>query len=104
VYLKTFLQGGLTRKQVLALNHHLNKIEYDNFVLQAKMHGAEFDEEGEKQQTESSEKNTVENSSFIFGDPTQYEEMSPEERENLTSKMMTKHKDWSSSAMNKKGR
>jgi hypothetical protein len=84
-----------------SLYSNLSKLEYDAFILQAKLHGAEFEDKGENTKTSSKE---VKTSSFLFGDPAEYETLPPEERENLTLKMMAKHKDWSSSALNKKGK
>ena len=34
---------------------------------------------------------------FVFGDPSQYEKMTTEERQELTEKMMGNHKTWQSS-------
>jgi len=35
----------------------------------------------------------------MFGDPKEYEHMSPEEREELTQKMLGKHKIWAKQAI-----
>lgn len=38
----------------------------------------------------------------LFGDPEDYLELSEEQKENLTNKMLGKHKSWAENSLNKK--
>lgn len=60
----------------------------------AGIHGINLDKEMKKQ--ESKEKTE---SSFMFGDPKEYEKMSKEEKDKKTKEMMGKHKNWSGNIM-----
>lgn len=56
------------------------------------MLGAEFkdsDKGGQSNQSVEDNKGVP-----VFGDPSQYEHMTQEQREELTKKMMNKHKQW----------
>jgi hypothetical protein len=55
------------------------------------LHGAKFDDDKQpfkEPPTEGAPKG------FMFGDPKEYNKMNPEEREELTQKMMGMHKRW----------
>lgn len=84
---KSFCEGGITIKQFRALYEELQDIKYDEFKAQARMHGAEF-----KDDKKSTSTKHVDPEVPLFGDPSEYDHMSEEERENLTKKMMGKHK------------
>lgn len=57
--------------------------------FQAAIHGINLDKEMKKQTMKKKE-----GSSFMFGDPKEYEKMSEEEKEKKTEEMMGKHKSW----------
>ena len=61
--------------------------------FQAAIHGAEMKETGQ-----SSTKDNLKKAVPMFGDPKEYESLSQEEREEMTKKMMGKHKVWAGTA------
>lgn len=60
----------------------------------AAIHGINLDKEMNKQK-----KQKKEDSSFVFGDPKEYEKMTEEEKKNKTEEMMGMHKAWSGKVM-----
>jgi len=60
----------------------------------AGIHGINLDKEMKKQTNK-----TKEESSFMFGDPKEYEKMSDEEKKKKTNQMMGKHKTWAANTM-----
>lgn len=79
------------------------KIEYDNFVINAKLHGAEIKEGEASAEAPINPSSNTNNPLPLFRDPKEYEKMSEKERQELTKTMMDGYKNWSSSAINKKG-
>ena len=75
-----------------ALFEKLQKIEYEEFKIQASLHGAKFKEDEAKQEAKK-------NNLSLFQAPEEYEKMSEEERGNLTNQMMTGHRLWSGNAL-----
>jgi len=62
----------------------------------AGIHGINLDKEIKKQTNKNKEE-----SSFMFGDPKDYEKMSEKERKEKTQIMMGKHKAWADNIMRK---
>jgi len=90
-YNKTYCKGGPTLSQVGALYDEIQKAKEVEFRFQATIHGVEVD--GVKSQTtQSDSKDPI---VPLFGNPEAYTNMTDQEREDLTSKMLNKHKSWS---------
>ena len=69
----------------------------DKFKAEARMHGAKFDDDNAGEKT--TQQANVDPEVPLFGDPKEYANMSDDEKESLTQKMMGKHKTF----VNKKG-
>ncbi len=68
---------------------HSQEREYEQIKMQALMHGAEFKDEHPMKEGAIASKTGA----FKFGDPDEdYKDMSQEEKETLTQKMMGRHK------------
>ncbi|MFW6121407.1 MAG: hypothetical protein ACOC80_10990 [Petrotogales bacterium] len=91
VFYKSFKDGGLTLSQIYVLFEETEKRRLEEFKLLGKLLGAEFKDDGSKntQKSESENKGVP-----LFGDPKQYENMTQEQKEELTKNMMNKHKQW----------
>jgi len=83
VYKKSFLEGGLTKDQLFTLFDHLKVREYEQIKFQAACAGIDLEKEMKKQKGEKK---------GVFGDPTQYDKLSAEERQKLTDSMMSIHR------------
>ena len=65
-------------------------MENADIKIQANLHGIDTESDvSEKPQTQEKEPSVP-----MFGDPSQYEKMSEEERNSQTEKMMSRHKSW----------
>ena len=93
-YIKSFLQGGLTYNQIIGLYEYKLKEDEEHLRFQAAIHGAKLKETGRAFSSEDNLNATVP----MFGDPKEYESLSQEEREEMTKKMMGKHKLWAGTA------
>lgn len=91
-YRKSYLQGGITLSQVGALFSEIQKAKELDLRFQASLHGVEIKDDLKPQNTQSDSKEPV---IPLFGNPEAYENMSAQDREDLTSKMMNKHRSWS---------
>ena len=91
-YIRSYLDGGLTYSQVSGLYDELQKCKDREFKIQAALHGVDLSKdsnaEGKKESTEPTQ------SAMLFGDPEEYSHLSQKEKEDLTEKMMKKHKAW----------
>jgi hypothetical protein len=68
---------------------------YDQLKFTAQVHGAEWkDSPGSNKNTNETVSSSSSEQSFIFGSPDTYASLSKEEREELTQRMMQKHKKW----------
>lgn len=78
-------------EQANGLYEEIQKVKESEFKLQASMHGIDFkdDSTGATQSDVDSQKVP------LFGDPEAYDNMSEQEKENLTQKMLGKHRTWS---------
>lgn len=66
----------------------LQSIERDNLIIQARLHGIEIKTDQKNQASQAHVNSEVP----LFGDPSEYKSMSEEDREQLTQKMLQKHK------------
>jgi hypothetical protein len=66
------------------LASHADKREYEEFKIQAALHGAEIKDKPSFEKPE--------NDDLLFRDPKEYENLSEEERKELTDKMMAAFK------------
>jgi len=69
------------------------KEDEDSLRFQAAIHGAKLKESGRP-----SSKDNLGRPVPMFGDPKDYESVSQEEREEMTQKMLGKHKVWAGGA------
>ena len=87
------MHGGLTYGQIVGLYEYKLKEDEEDIRFQAAIHGAKLKEFGQ-----TSPKNNLNKAVPMFGDPKDYESLSQEEREEMTQKMMGKHKIWAGTA------
>ncbi len=90
-YLKSFLQGGITLRQANTLFTEIQKIKSEEFKVQAALQGVDIDKD---KAISSPTASSTKSPSMIFGDPNEYNSLSKDEAQNLTEKMMGKHKHW----------
>jgi len=86
IYNKSFLEGGLTLGQIEALYEYHVERTLEEMRFQANIHGAKI--EGDKGSSKEEDKSQTP----IFKDPSAYENMTMEQRKELTEKMLTSHK------------
>jgi len=103
-YSYSFKEGGLTFQQLQTLNKFAAEREIEHQKFQALIHGIDLD--GEKNGTvnnnqdlhgaanDGASTNAQQSPLPLFQSPDKYENLSEEERERLTSEMMSKHKQW----------
>lgn len=72
---------------------HLQEEEYNKWKLQAALVGV--DVEKAKQETKKTD-------SFTFKDPSEYANLTKEQKKELTDKMMGRHRQWASGAIKEK--
>ena len=87
------MQGGITYSQIVGLYEFKLKEDEDNLRFQAAIHGATL--KGAPQKVAKTGDEAVP----LFGDPKDYDSMSQEKREELTQKMMGKHKVWAGKSL-----
>jgi len=75
---------------VYALFENIQKCKMHEMTFQAGIHGVDL--QGAK--TQSKPSTNAESVVPLFGDPEDYEELSNEEREDLTKTMLSKHRNW----------
>jgi hypothetical protein len=85
VYRKSFKDGGLTILQIHALFEDTQKRKLKDWRFQCRIHGINPD--GKQPSAPTSQGDTP-----LFGDPSEYEHLSEEQKQALTEKMMGKHK------------
>lgn len=90
-YKFSIFQGGLTKEQFQFLYDAYQSKLSREYEFQAALHGVSFKggSKSKKKDVQSDNPNIP-----LFGDPEQYATLSAEERENLTQKMLNKHKAW----------
>lgn len=89
------MQGGLTYDQIIGLYECKLKEDEEYLRFQAAIHGAKLKETG---RVPASSEDNLKKAVPMFGDPKDYESLSKEEREEMTAKMMGKHKIWAGTA------
>jgi len=100
-----YKEGGLAFEQLESLYDYAMKFENEDKKFQAKIHGIDVDKESKKGTTNhhdnhshsATQENVKEDQQSplpVFGDPSKYSNMSQEERDRLTERMMSKHKQW----------
>lgn len=94
-YRKHYWQGGLHILQIKRMHEYIAEDEKAKNKFQAIIHGIDLDKaskkKGDKKSLDEQEKKQ---DLPIFRDPDSYDEMSQEERDRLTQKMMRKHRQW----------
>jgi uncharacterized FlgJ-related protein len=80
---KTFYEGGLTISQVQSLYELNQNRELDRMKFFAKLQGIDIDKQLKKREQENK---------TLFRDPKDYEDLSDEERAELTQEMMKTHR------------
>ena len=75
---------------MIVLFENLAEREYLRFKVQAALHGAKIDEDKEPEIVKQKSKP----SSFKFGDPADYKQMTKEAKQKLTEKMRGTHQIW----------
>ena len=73
--------------QITVLNKHSSKRKNDHYKFLAAIQGIDLDKESENKGTNKEKGNTLE-----FQDPSAYEHMTDEEKNELTKKMMGGHR------------
>ena len=81
-YNKSFLQGGITLSQANALFDEIQKIKSKELETQAALQGIDLDKDSGKKKQED----------LVFGNPEDYKDLSEEQKQELTDKMMNKFK------------
>lgn len=98
-------EGGLTLSQVHTLYVCAMRRKNDEYRFYALLHGHDLDKDKNNKSKTSSQRRQQQQSKQslpIFGDPEEYKNMSKEERDNLTQKMMKQHQTWAKSSTGKK--
>lgn len=96
-YSYSYREGGLTLQQAHILFRHTmereSDREYNRMKFMANIMGAGIDDKpkNKKQDLDEAEK---QQELPVFRDPSEYDNMSEEERKKLTEQMMSKHKSW----------
>jgi hypothetical protein len=80
---------------VKVLYENLLRSKADEFRYLAMLHGAKIDDKMSPQ----SDVSTSEPKVPLFGDPEEYKNLSEEEQQVLTDKMLSKHRIWSGQAL-----
>jgi hypothetical protein len=78
---------------MMGLYEYKLKEDEEHLRFQAAIHGAKLKSTGR-----ISDKGNLEKAVPMFGDPKEYETLSQEKREEMTEKMMGKHKIWAGTA------
>ena len=96
-FTKTFLQGGITRNQLMFLFDSADKERYEDHRFMAAIQGIdiEADSNSEKGSTPGSVDINLEKESFAFRDPKDYEHLSEGERALMTTDMLEHWKKFS---------
>ena len=95
-YTLGFLEGGVTRSQFETLYATFAKLRNDDLEIEAAMHGIDVSKEAESKDPQITTSQNMNKEVPLFGNPDEYANMSSEEKEELTHKMMGKHKKWQS--------
>jgi hypothetical protein len=92
---------------MIVLFEHGNKRQYDDMRFRASLAGVDLDKALEKApghvSTPKDKGPKNQQNTFLFGDMSEYEHMSQEEKEELTQQMMGRHKAWGRNPMSAGG-
>lgn len=101
-YTLSFREGGLTWGQVTALyemmchlTNEITELKNHELEFQAAIHGAKLESKPSRKVNSESD-----NISPIFQSPEAYANMSQEEKDKMTEKMMSMHKQWAGQTRN----
>ena len=86
--------------QIDSLYLNIQSAKRTEFELQAKLHGFKIEGGSKTSSNADSDVRQEDPNVPMFGDPTEYEHLSTEKREELTQRMMGKHKVWSGESLN----
>ena len=81
-YHRSYLEGGPTLQQVIALYEEIQEIKNREYKFQAAIHGAEF------KKSSNSSHAVPDPNVPVFKSPKEYEKMTPEQREKETQVLM----------------
>ena len=89
IFQKRWRDGGLTFSQLTVLYDHLQKQRTEEFKIQAKLHGVQIKGEEESKFTTKDGKEVP---LTLFKDQSEYADMTEEEKQRETERMMKSHK------------
>ena len=87
-----YYEGGLATAQVTRMFNYIIEEKNEEIIFQAALRGIKLKDPKAPQKDEVVP---------MFGDPDSYDELSDEEREELTQDMMGKHKTWVATGLGK---
>ena len=85
----------------MVLCEYQQKAEFDKLKIRAAFFGVNLEEDSKKKPKEQRKKGKKKEDVFMFKDPSEYENMSEEERKKLSEEMMSKHRQWSEGKLKK---
>lgn len=91
------MQGGPTLKQVYSLFENIQKSKRLELTFLAGIHGVDL--QGGSNAPVKNNHTDIKSSVPFFGAPEDYENLSASEKEDITTKMLNKHKNWSKGAL-----
>jgi hypothetical protein len=102
----SFKDGGLTEPQVETLYYETIKRHHAHYRVIASFHGIKLSDSTSSSSTDAVNPNELppgisNPKTFVFGDPKEYENLSEEQRAQMTQDMVDNHKNWVSSQSNK---
>ena len=92
-YKLSYRDGGLTMGQIITLHEHSAKRKNEYYKFLAAINGIDLDKENGNGNGNGNGNNelNIPNNDMTFRDPSDYEHMSDQEKEELTKKMMGGH-------------
>ncbi len=96
-FLQRYYEGGLCYSQIQELFEFCTKEKYNEYRFFAGIQGIDLDKHtGSTTESQSSRLDEQQKKQDIplFRDPSEYNSLSKEEKEELTAKMKSKHKQW----------
>ncbi len=96
-YRKHYYEGGLHLDQIQLMYEHVTQQKYNDYKFFAGLSGIDLDKESKKQSQSSEtalEKQQKQQDLPLFKDPNEYANCTQEELNEMTQKMMGKHRQW----------
>ncbi len=95
-FTKRYYQGGLHYFQIQAMFEHCSKEKLNEYKFFAGIQGIDLEKHIDKQSSQYSSLDEQQKKQELplFRDPSEYDDLSEEEKEELTKKMMGHHKNW----------